>query len=94
MGRYDAAPADHPRPQRSAGVYLRDEWGECGTDRDGIMYSSSSKRSTRTLPPVPAGTFAVLPLALWARLWSRRSLKRVATGIPALRLAKVFANDA
>jgi len=27
-------------------------------------------------------------------LWSRRSMKRVATGIPALRMIKVFANDA
>jgi hypothetical protein len=36
----------------------------------------------------------VLPLALWARLWSRRSLRRVATGIRALRLVQVFANDA
>jgi len=65
--------------------------------RDGpgrIMYSSSNKRSPRNVPPVPAGTFTVWPLALWARLWSRRSMKRVATGIPALRLVKVFANDA
>jgi len=46
------------------------------------------------VPPVPSGTFTVLPLALWARLWSRRSLRRVAAGIPALRLVKVFANDA
>jgi hypothetical protein len=58
------------------------------------MYSSSIKRSPRDVPPVPAGTFAVLPLALWARLWSRRSLRRVATGIQALRIVKVFANDA
>jgi hypothetical protein len=58
------------------------------------MYSSSNKRSSRNVPPVPAGTFTVLPLALWARLWSRRSLKRVSTGIEALRLVKVFANDA
>jgi hypothetical protein len=58
------------------------------------MYSSSNKRKSRDLPPVPAGTFAVLPLALWARLWSRRSLRRVATGIQALRIVKVFANDA
>jgi hypothetical protein len=33
-------------------------------------------------------------LALWARLWSRRSLRRVATGIQALRMLRVFANDA
>lgn len=58
------------------------------------MYSSSTKRTPRNMPPVPAGTFSVLPLALWARLWSRRSLKRVATGVRALRLAQVFANDA
>lgn len=58
------------------------------------MYSSSNKRSPRHVPPVPAGTFSVWPLALWARLWSRRSMKRVATGIQALRLVKVFANDA
>jgi hypothetical protein len=58
------------------------------------MYSSSNKRAPRHVPPIPAGTFTVLPLALWARLWSRRSLKRVATGIPALRLVKIFANDA
>jgi len=58
------------------------------------MYSFSSKRNTRGVPPIPAGTFTVLPLALWARLWSRRSLRRVATGIQALRLVKVFANDA
>ncbi|MGH6893312.1 MAG: hypothetical protein ACREEP_13740 [Dongiaceae bacterium] len=58
------------------------------------MYSSSSERAPRNLPPVPAGTFSVLPLALWARLWSRRSLKRVASGVRALRLIQVFANDA
>jgi hypothetical protein len=58
------------------------------------MHSSSNMRSSRAVPPVPAGTFTVLPLALWAQLWSRRSLKRVATGIPALRLVRVFANDA
>ena len=58
------------------------------------MYSFSNKRRPRDVPPVPSGTFTVLPLALWARLWSRRSLRRVATGIPALRLVKVFANDA
>ena len=58
------------------------------------MYCSSSKRMPRNLPPVPAGTFVVLPLALWARLWSRRSLKRVASGVRALRLVQVFANDA
>lgn len=58
------------------------------------MYGISNKRSPRRVPPIPAGTFTVLPLALWARLWSRRSLKRVATGIQALRLARVFANDA
>ena len=58
------------------------------------MYSSSNKRRTRNLPPVPAGTFTVLPLALWARLWSRRSLRRVMNGIQALRLVRVFANDA
>ena len=58
------------------------------------MYSSSNKRTPRNMPPVPAGTFTVWPLALWAGLWSRRSLKRVVTGIPALRLVKVFANDA
>ena len=58
------------------------------------MYSFSSWRGTRDVPPVPAGTFTVLPLALWAKLWSRRSLQRVVTGLPALRLVKVFANDA
>lgn len=58
------------------------------------MYRSSTRRSPRHLPPVPAGTFSVLPLALWARLWSRRSLKRIATGVRALRLIRVFANDA
>ena len=58
------------------------------------MYISSNKRTPRDLPPVPAGTFTVWPLALWARLWSRHSLRRVATGIQALRLVKVFANDA
>lgn len=58
------------------------------------MYGSSNKHTPRDVPPVPAGTFTVWPLALWARLWSRRSLKRVTTGIPALRLVKVFANDA
>jgi hypothetical protein len=58
------------------------------------MSSSSSKRSPRHVPPVPTGTFTVLPLALWARLWSRRSLRPVATGIRAIRLIQVFANDA
>ena len=58
------------------------------------MYRSSNKRRSRIVPPVPAGTFTVLPLALWARLWSRRSLKHIATGISALRLVRVFANDA
>jgi hypothetical protein len=58
------------------------------------MHNSTSKRRPRGVPPVPAGTFTVLPLALWARLWSRRSLRRVATGIRALRLVQVFANDA
>ena len=58
------------------------------------MYSSSNKRRPRDVPPVPAGTFSVLPLALWARLWSRRPLKRIVTGIQALRLVRVFANDA
>lgn len=58
------------------------------------MYRSSSRRSPRNMPPVPAGTFSVLPLGLWARLWSRRSLRRVATGVRALRLIQVFANDA
>jgi hypothetical protein len=58
------------------------------------MYRSSSKRAPRNMPPVPAGTFSVLPLALWARLWSRRSLKRLATGVRALRLVQTFANDA
>jgi hypothetical protein len=58
------------------------------------MYSSSNKRTPRDVPPVPAGTFTVWPLALWARLWSRRSLKRIATGVRALRLIQVFANDA
>jgi hypothetical protein len=58
------------------------------------MYSFSNKRSPRNVPPVPAGTFTVLPLALWARLWSTRSMKRVLTGIPALRLVRIFANDA
>jgi hypothetical protein len=46
------------------------------------------------VPPVPAGTFTVLPLALWAKLWSRRSLKRVTSGVQTLRLIRVFANDA
>lgn len=58
------------------------------------MYSFSNKRSPRGMPPIPAGTFTVLPLALWARLWSRRSLQRVVTGIPAMRIVKIFANDA
>lgn len=58
------------------------------------MYSSSNQRTPRNVPPVPAGTFTVLPLALWARLWSRRSVRQVATGIQALRLVKTFANDA
>jgi len=58
------------------------------------MYSSSNQRTSRNLPPVPAGTFTVLPLALWARLWARRSVRQVATGIQALRLVKTFANDA
>jgi hypothetical protein len=58
------------------------------------MYNSSNKRSPRDVPPIPSGTFTVLPLALWARLWSRHSLRRVVTGIQALRLVKVFANDA
>ncbi|MEZ5833490.1 MAG: hypothetical protein R3D05_20145 [Dongiaceae bacterium] len=58
------------------------------------MYSFSSKRGSRDMPPIPAGTFTVWPLALWARLWSRRSLRRVATGIQALRLIQTFANDA
>jgi hypothetical protein len=61
------------------------------------MFSSqrqAARPAPRTLPPVPTGTFAVLPLALWARLWSRRSLRRVATGIRALRMVQVFANDA
>jgi hypothetical protein len=58
------------------------------------MYSSSNKRTPRNVPPVPSGTFTVWPLALWARLWSRRSKRHVATGIQALRLVKVFANDA
>lgn len=58
------------------------------------MYSSSNKRLSRNVPPVPAGTFTVLPLSLWARLWSRRSLKRIATGIQALRLVRTFSNDA
>ena len=61
------------------------------------MYSSQReavKPAPRNLPPVPTGTFVVLPLALWARLWSRRSLRRVATGMRALRMVQVFANDA
>ena len=58
------------------------------------MYISSNQRTPRNVPPVPAGTFTLLPLALWARLWSRRNLKQVATGIQALRLVKTFANDA
>ena len=58
------------------------------------MYSSLNKRAPRNMPPIPAGTFTVLPLALCARLWSRRSMRRVVTGIQALRLVKVFANDA
>ena len=57
------------------------------------MHGSSSERRPRVVPPVPAGTFSVLPLALWARLWSRRSMRRVATGVQALRLVRVFAND-
>jgi len=51
-------------------------------------------RAPRHTPPVPTGTFAVLPLKLWADLWSRRSLKRVVYGVGAVRLVKVFANDA
>jgi hypothetical protein len=58
------------------------------------MHILSNQRRPRAVPPIPAGTFAVLPLSLWAHLWSRRSLKRVATGIQALRLVRVFANDA
>ena len=58
------------------------------------MYSSTNKRSPRDVPPIPAGTFSVMPLALWARLWSRRSLRPVASGLRALRLIQVFANDA
>ena len=57
------------------------------------MHGSSSERRSRVVPPVPAGTFTVLPLALWARLWSRRSMRRVATGVQALRLVRTFAND-
>lgn len=48
----------------------------------------------RQLPPVPTGTFGMLPLSLWAKLWSRRSSKQVVTGLGALRLVKTFANDA
>jgi hypothetical protein len=51
-------------------------------------------KSPRSTPPIPAGMFAAVPLRLWAELWSRRSLRRVAHGVGALRLAKVFANDA
>jgi hypothetical protein len=58
------------------------------------MHSSLITRTPRKMPPVPAGMFTALPLALWAQLWSRRSLKRVATGVPALRLVRTFANDA
>jgi hypothetical protein len=58
------------------------------------MHGSSNRRRSRDVPPVPAGTFTVLPLALWARLWSRRSLKRVTNGVQTLRLIRVFANDA
>jgi hypothetical protein len=58
------------------------------------MHGFSNTRRSRIVPPVPAGTFTVLPLALWAKLWSRRSLKRVTTGVQALRLVRVFANDA
>ena len=61
------------------------------------MYRSqleTRKSAPRNMPPVPTGTFAVLPLALWARLWSRRSLRRIATGMRALRLVQIFANDA
>ena len=58
------------------------------------MHGSSNTRRFRVVPPVPTGTFTVLPLALWAKLWSRRSLKRVTAGVQTLRLVRVFANDA
>ncbi len=58
------------------------------------VIQSRPASSPRPMPPVPASMFAVLPLRLWADLWSRRSLKRVARGANALRLIKVFANDA
>ena len=57
-------------------------------------YQYDQALKSRPTPPVPTGTFAVLPLRLWAELWSRRSLKRVHHGVGALRLVKVFANDA
>jgi hypothetical protein len=60
------------------------------------IFKFQRERSTapRQLPPVPTGTFGMLPLALWTKLWSRRSLRQVATGLGALRLVKTFANDA
>ena len=58
-----------------------------------LLAPSPLRPAIAWLVAVPSGTFTVLPLALWARLWSRRSMKRVATGIQALRLVKVFAND-
>jgi hypothetical protein len=57
-------------------------------------FQSRITSSPRAMPPVPAGMFALLPLRLLADLWSRRSLKRVQRGVEALRLVKVFANDA
>lgn len=57
-------------------------------------FQTRTTPSPRHMPPVPASMFAVLPLRLWADLWSRRSLKRVTRGVSALRLVKVFANDA
>lgn len=57
-------------------------------------FQSRPQSSARIMPPVPAGMFALLPLRLLADLWSRRSLKRVHRGVEALRLVKVFANDA
>ncbi len=57
-------------------------------------FQSRPASAPRPMPPVPASMFAVLPLRLWADLWSRRSLRRVTRGVGALRLVKVFANDA
>lgn len=59
-----------------------------------FKFQRARSASPRQLPPVPTGTFAMLPLALWARLWSRRSTRRVVNGLGALRLIRTFANDA